>query len=956
MKSRLGGGSRVLGCRGIFAAWLALVASASCGGDKGKHPIVEAAGAGLAGQGHGFAGDAGSESAGADSTHDDGSAGNGNDASGGAHASGGRSSEDGGATEHDDGGRGATSSGGGSHASGGTGARAGGPSAGDGALEAGATGNPTGGRPGTGGSDAGAPGAGGSATTGGQTSSGGQPSSGGTSEDAGASGAGGTGPEPCVTTGVCTDPHQTCEAGVCRDNPAPGRCFDSEQNGLETDVDCGGRLCSPCVNGHSCVEDADCASLRCRAHECAAAQPSYEADEDFETGDFSRFPYAFTNDPESTPSFTIESNADDCHAGSYCMRSSIEQDSNQTASVSLALSVREDTSVGFWVRTETEPGHHYFRFYIDGELQGELSGAHDWQELTFDVPATGPNGPNRVLTWEYERSDFVDPEHAPYNTVWIDDIDLPDWNTPPSVPWLLGPGNGARITASPTFRWRSVDPDFDPITYEVEYATDPTFATGAVTTGETLDLSWTPEPALAPGIYFWRARAKDDSDYRWTPWSEPSSVELVEQDDYAVRWRQSTGDEFQLNELVGLAAEPDHVRVPDTPYEKTVSTMPTSSSEASLGFEELPSAKAGAAATLALTLTARVNQYHYNSPYMDCVGNPCDNSAVVMLPLSTDSYDLWISHGQKNCSSATFTWDGSIPSIDAYVNSDGALDITVGHNSETCGNLSYLVSDEPVTATLSYPTVGEGTMTSVPIYFDDFGGAKNWEKLAYGGTAGTTVQLLDLDGELISDALVPGNSAGFAPGTVHLFWLDAEEYPSIRLRAHLVANSTLSYWEVYANDGYRWGFGNAGDTEGWEARDDGATPTATVADGVLTLASTAAGTNPRLEYRFAQSVAASRFQEAVLRARTSNDSADDTVTFYWESNYGLFDPVRSLSVVDFLFEPQDVAIDLTQATASPSQPWRGDISAIRFDPVDHFFDAAGDPSDGWVEVQEIWLR
>jgi hypothetical protein len=161
---------------------------------------------------------------------------------------------------------------------------------------------------------------------------------------------------------------------------------------------------------------------------------------------------------------------------------------------------------------------------------------------------------------------------------------------------------------------------------------------------------------------------------------------------------------------------------------------------------------------------------------------------------------------------------------------------------------------------------------------------------------------------------------------------------------------------VYANDGYRWNFGNAGDAEGWQAHDDGATPTATVADGVLTFASSASGTNPRLEYRFAEAVAASRFQEAVLRARTSNDSDNDTVTFYWESNYGYFDAVRSFSIVDYLHEPQDVVFDLTQTTVAPSQPWRGDISAIRFDPVTHFFDAGGNPDDGWVDVEEIWLR
>jgi hypothetical protein len=988
MNSKLGGCFRRVGSHGLFAAGLAWAAAAGCGGDSNKHGISVV---GAAGQGGGAAGEQ-SASARAGHTADHASAGGGNDSEAGAPADGGRSNQGGTDTEGSSGGRGATASGGGARASGGSETTEGGSTADDaGGTEGGGRGaggdansggrTSTGGNAGkgghtsTGGEATGGRAAGGhtasggngttagTPSTGGDEAVGGDDSAGGTSDAAGAGGApdGGTGgslPELCaVGTAIesCVDPRRTCEGGVCRDDPAPERCFDGEQNGLETDVDCGGRFCSPCVVGHACLEDSDCLSLTCSAQQCAAAEPSCVADENFETGDFSRFPYTFGGNPETAPAWTVQSGASECHGGSYCMRTSAYQEGGETSSVSLALSVRQDSTISFFVRTETEPDEYIFRFYVDGVLQTQLSGEHDWQELSFDVEASGPGGPKRVFTWEYQHSTFV-PDHAPYNSVWVDDIDLPDWNSPPSVPVLLAPGNGARMTMSPTFHWRSTDRDFDPITYEVVYSTDPSFATETVSTGETVALSWTPLPALAAATYFWRARAKDDSDYVWTDWSEPSSVTVVEQDDYPVRWRQSTGDEFRLNELVGVAVDSNQVRVSDAPYEQTVSSTVTDYLEASLTFQDLPPVRADAAMTVSVTATADVFVRWYDWSRGSCYNRECGETYSVMLSVSADDYHSSIANDQLNCQYVTFTDSFSVESADTLINDDGTLVLTIQGQDPGCGTEYLLLEDSEIAATVSYPAVDQGTMTSVPIYFDDFGGANNWEKLVFGATAGTTLQVLDLDGELIPDVAIPGNSGGLPPGTVHLFWLDAAEYPAIRLRAHLVANSTLSFWEVYANDGYRWNLGHDGDKEGWQALDDGATPTVSVADGVLDFASTASGTNPRLEYRFTQSVAATRFQQAVLRARTSNDSADDTVTFYWESNYGLFDPARSFSVVDFLQTPQDVAFDLTQPTVSPSQPWRGDISAIRLDPVSHFFDAGGNPSDGWVEVEEIWLR
>ncbi|EDM76080.1 putative lipoprotein [Plesiocystis pacifica SIR-1] len=47
-------------------------------------------------------------------------------------------------------------------------------------------------------------------------------------------------------------------------------CDNGEQDGDETDVDCGGS-CAPCDNGGGCMEDTDCASLYCDEGTCAEA-------------------------------------------------------------------------------------------------------------------------------------------------------------------------------------------------------------------------------------------------------------------------------------------------------------------------------------------------------------------------------------------------------------------------------------------------------------------------------------------------------------------------------------------------------------------------------------------------------------------------------------------------------------------------------------------------------------
>ena len=64
----------------------------------------------------------------------------------------------------------------------------------------------------------------------------------------------------CPTGSPCTDTEdcaQLCENGTCIS------CGDSQQNGEETDKDCGGAACPACKDSFKCVNSTDCASGNC---------------------------------------------------------------------------------------------------------------------------------------------------------------------------------------------------------------------------------------------------------------------------------------------------------------------------------------------------------------------------------------------------------------------------------------------------------------------------------------------------------------------------------------------------------------------------------------------------------------------------------------------------------------------------------------------------------------------
>ncbi len=73
--------------------------------------------------------------------------------------------------------------------------------------------------------------------------------------------------QACDDDGDCQSDY--CQGGTCQ--PAGPSCDDGEQNGAETDVDCGGPDCPACADDQGCEDDSDCLSDNCQLGACQPA-------------------------------------------------------------------------------------------------------------------------------------------------------------------------------------------------------------------------------------------------------------------------------------------------------------------------------------------------------------------------------------------------------------------------------------------------------------------------------------------------------------------------------------------------------------------------------------------------------------------------------------------------------------------------------------------------------------
>src|SRR5690606_13149130 len=254
-------------------------------------------------------------------------------------------------------------------------------------------------------------------------------------------------------------------------------------------------------------------------------------------------------------------------------------------------------------------------------------------------------------------------------------------------------------------------------------------------------------------------------------------------------------------------------------------------------LRDLPRAREGASGQLTVT-----GRYRGNTT---CRG--CSSSQSYSVPVTADGSSIGSLSASSVCDCAAVSRTFTLADVQSMV-ADGVLNVGLtGRYNSYCGSSTTFLCGGP-TATLTYDTVEDATITSPPIFLSDLA-ASSFEHVWVDADPTVRFQVLGPDLAPVDDAQVPGNAAGLAPGT-HVLWnLDPAAYPVIHLRATLRASEVLRGWEVTANDGYAFHFMHDGDAAGWTAADDGATPSLSVSGGVLRVESTAAGSNPRIELR-----------------------------------------------------------------------------------------------------------
>ncbi len=133
------------------------------------------------------------------------------------------------------------------------------------------------------------------------------------------------------------------------------------------------------------------------------------ATEDFETGDFSKFPWEHYGD-ETWSISSAEKNS-----GNYSAQAGlIDDDQSTTLQVTLDC---VSGNITFYRKVSSESRCDYLKFYIDGVRKGEWSGREDWAQVSFPVTSS-----TRTFEWTYSKDGS---ESKGRDTVWIDDIVFP---------------------------------------------------------------------------------------------------------------------------------------------------------------------------------------------------------------------------------------------------------------------------------------------------------------------------------------------------------------------------------------------------------------------------------------------------------------------------------------------------------------------------------------------------
>ena len=136
--------------------------------------------------------------------------------------------------------------------------------------------------------------------------------------------------------------------------------------------------------------------------------------EDFETGNFSAFPWEFGGDADWSI-VTVSP-----YEGVYCAKSGTITHS-QTSELILNAEINAAGDVSFYRKVSSESSYDYLEFYIDDILQERWSGTVAWSEVSYPVTVG-----EREFKWRYSKDSSVS---TGSDCAWIDYIIFPSMGT-----------------------------------------------------------------------------------------------------------------------------------------------------------------------------------------------------------------------------------------------------------------------------------------------------------------------------------------------------------------------------------------------------------------------------------------------------------------------------------------------------------------------------------------------
>jgi hypothetical protein len=102
--------------------------------------------------------------------------------------------------------------------------------------------------------------------------------------------------------------------------------------------------------------------------------------------------------------------------GAYAARSGAIADS-QSSSMSIAFEVVHESELAFYLKTSSETGYDYLRFFVDGVERAKWAGETPWQEVQYQI-GTGMHS----FIWHYSKDSSVT---SGADAAWVDVITFP---------------------------------------------------------------------------------------------------------------------------------------------------------------------------------------------------------------------------------------------------------------------------------------------------------------------------------------------------------------------------------------------------------------------------------------------------------------------------------------------------------------------------------------------------